>query len=316
MRVLLTALLIAVFVPAFVAFWLVRSVVGYAADTDAVVDSARAADLRGLGIQILVDDVYEELDTDPVFKPIPREQLRAIAEDIVTQRWFDDALRTAHAAFVRAILDARDDAVIDLRDTRRQLTESLDGLRERALDECAAVLGPALCSGDEAAEQVVGAYDAKARAAVADIPDEIDLVDELGVKDVEQIRSRLGDTRTVQWVGLGVLLVCLLAIMALNAGAFSRLLWATGLALALAAAAYLIVVAGARASGEEAVRDEMLARLGPDDAAPADELALALSLQVARDATGYAHGPVLVIGGLGVIALVGAAITGGARRRA
>lgn len=316
MRVLLTALLIAVFVPAFVAFWLVRSVVGYAADTDAVVDSARAADLRGLGLQILVDDVYEGLQRDPDLQPIPREQLRAIADDIVTQAWFDDALRTAHAAFVRAIVDARDDAVIDLRDTRAQLTDSLAALRDRALARCADVLGADVCQSEASVELLVAGYDAKARAALADIPDEIDLVREMDVKDVEQIRSRLGDTRTVQWVGLGVLLVCLLAIMALNAGAFSRLLWATGLALALAAAAYLIVVAGARASGEEAVRDEMLARLGPDDAAPADELALALSLQVARDATGYAHGPVLVIGGLGVIALVGAAITGGARRRA
>lgn len=265
MRRLVTALLTIVFVLAFCGYFAVRSLLAYARDTEAVVATARAAGLRETSVTLATEMIHAELVRSPRLLDVPRPQIALIVGEVITDRWVDTVVRAAHASVVAAIDGAGDSAgpsaAIDLEPTKHSLTTAFAGLASRARAECAAILGPERCESSSEARAALAAYQSSVRAAIRRIPDRIEILTALAASgpaerldaiiDVETLRQRLADLDTLRWIGLAVLIACLLAIALVNHRPLGRLLQATGAALTGAAVTYLAA-------------SKLLAWLGPD----------------------------------------------------
>jgi len=249
MRTLLTAVLTIAFAAAFVAVCVVHSLVAVTADEDAFVALARDGRVRDSLIDALEVAAYRELAADPRLPEPSRPALRELIAGVVDQAWFERSLRRAHGDLRGALAGASDTAVIDLREVKRHVRGAFREVGERAVAECAAVFGPQACSSSAEARQLFAMYEGEVAAAIGDLPDEVDLVAAVGgrrgrgpvseIAELRQVRERLADLRTYRWLGLGLVVIGFGLIALVNATSVARCLTACGLALALAAGAYL-----------------------------------------------------------------------------
>ncbi|WP_428261542.1 hypothetical protein [Haliangium sp.] len=251
MRSFFTFVLTVLFIVGFATFFGVSAVLGYARDTDAVVAGANAAEARESAVELVTEMVYQELKRDPRLAGVPRFQISAAVASVIDQAWFDDALRGAHRSLVAAVDGAADTAVIELEPTKASLVRALAALEARAQTQCAQILGSVACASNAQAEAALAAFGEHSRAAVASIPERLSVVEAVEAAgrlnrvgerlQLDQLQSRRGTLQLLRWLGLGLLALGLGLIAAINSGSTSRMLRATGRALAVAAALYLAV---------------------------------------------------------------------------
>jgi len=326
MRLLLTLPLTLLFAVAFAGFFVLDSVARYTADADAFVETAREAQVRKTLVDVTEEFIYGEMQKDPGLGTVSRSELRAMVEGVITEEWFEASVRAAHAAAMAALDEARASAVVDLRDTKRALRDAVAELERRAGEACAKLMGTDACADADQARRLLAAYRKRADAAIGQIRDEVDIVEQLtgdrgrggakGVTELETVRERLGDVRTLRWVGLGVLIACLLLIAVINASPLSRMLRATGLALVLGAGLYLVTVSATSGYLRD-VADEHVAELRKRQAGldrydrMIAEGSERFTVELVARSTGHSTGPVLLMGLIGL----GAFVAGLAGRR-
>jgi len=178
-----------------------------------------------------------------------------------------------------------------------------------------------VCGRPDQVAYAIATFRRTAAAAIDRIPEQIDLATAMTggrrtrVLELDQVRGRMGDLRTYRWIGLGVLIVCLAVIATINRRPLSRLLVATGLVLALAAGAYLVLVHGV---ASDMARDEATRVLGELHErrwaqGSVEELTASSSerfaLELLERSTGHASGIVSIIGVVGLGLLAGGIVT-------
>jgi hypothetical protein len=255
MRRLVTFLLILIFSAGFCGFFAIQSLVTYARDTDAVVATARSADLRRTGVDLATNVIYDELRSSRLLANVPKQQLAVAVREVMTDDWVAGTVRDAHAGLVAAIDGAGDTAELDLGPTKDSLSRAFAQLGARALAECAAFLGPGPCVSSAKAKVALAAYQASVQMAIRRIPERVDLLAAPGaatdasgpaarigaIIDVDTLRRRLNDLGALRWLGLAALGVGLVLIALVNWRPAGRTLQATGTALTAAAISYLLL---------------------------------------------------------------------------
>jgi hypothetical protein len=253
MRRLVTFLLTLIFVAGFCGFFAIQSLVTYARDTDAVVATARAADLRRTSVELATEVIYEELSSSAMLANVPKQQLAVAVREVITDQWVEGTVRDAHAGLVAALdgAGAGDRAEIDLGPTKDSLSKAFALLGARARAECAAILGPGPCVSSAKAKVAMAAYQVSVQTAIRRIPDRVDLLAALEASrqaervetliDPGTLRRRLNDLGALRWLGLAALGVGLVLIALVNWRPAGRTLQATGRALGVAAVAYLLL---------------------------------------------------------------------------
>lgn len=320
MRSLISLPLILIFAVAFAGFFLLDSVARYASDADAFAETAREARVRGTLVEVTEEFIYGELQKDPTLAGISREELRAIVDGVISEAWFDESVRAAHRATLEALDEAKESAIVDLRGTKRALRDAMADLERRAGEACVRLLGAQACADADQAAVALAAYRARSELAIGRIADEIDIVAEITgdgsraaakrVTELELVRKHLGNVRTLRWIGLGVVVGCLVLLALINGGRLSRMLRAVGFALILGAALYLVTVSVTSGYLREVAaehlaeaRDERVQLAGYDRMLAEGSQRFAVEL-VARS-TSHSTGAVLLIGVVGLFALAG-----------
>jgi hypothetical protein len=320
MRLLFTIPLTLVFVVVFAGFFLLDSVARYSSDADAFVETAREAKVRETLIDVTEELIYGELRKDPNLQQVSRAELSAMIEGVITEAWLDASIRAAHAATMSALDEAKESAVIDLRKTKLELHEAMAELERLAGEACVQFMGADACADADQAAYLLKLARARGDHAIDRIEDEVDIVAELTGKDgrgkaaevaeLETVKKRLGDIRTLRWVGLGILIVCLALIAWINGDPLARLLRATGLALVLGAGLYLVTVSATsdyvrEQAGEHIAgvreRHSQLDRVDRALAEGSERFTVELVARSTRQSTT----PVLLLGLVGLIALGG-----------
>jgi hypothetical protein len=251
MRRLATFLLTSIFIAGFCGFFAIQSLVTYARDTEAVVDTAKAANLRKAAVELTAGAIHAELQRSTRLGKVPKLQLTVAVGDVISDRWVEGAVRDAHTALVAALDGAGDKAEIDLRPTKDSLASAFALLGASAIKRCAEFLGTGPCSSGPRAAVAMATYTRGVKAAVESIPDRLDLLDALeasgqakrvqALVNVDDLRRRLNDLGALRWLGLAALGVGLVLIALVNWRPAGRTLQATGTALILAAVVYLVL---------------------------------------------------------------------------
>ncbi len=257
MRSFITLIATWLFIFGFVGFFAISALLGFARDSDEVVATAHAAEVRENAVALTAELVAQELSRDPRLKLVPRAQIAAVIDGVIAPAWFDDTLRDAHSGLVHAVDSARGegDAVIELGPTKRRLRGAFGDLKQRARSECEKLVGPKPCSDSAEAGRIVTSYQKAANAAIGRLPDEIDILDGIeralaegqaktGVAtpvDAPTVRDWLTDVQRLRWLGLAVLIAGLVLIAVINSERWSRVFWSVGRALALASGVYLAI---------------------------------------------------------------------------
>jgi len=255
MRRLVTSLLTLIFIAGFCSFFAVQSLVTYARDTDAIVATARAADLRRTGVELVTDVIYQELSGSARLANVPKQQLAVAVREVITEPWVEGAVRDAHAGLVAALDGAGDDAGdragFDMKLTKDSLSRAFVLLGEQVRAKCAVILGPGPCVSSDKAKRAMVAYQNGVQAAIRRIPDRVSLLAALeasgqaervdAIIDVDTLRRQLDDLGALRWVGLATLGLGLVLIALVNWRPPGRTLQATGTALTAAPIAYLLL---------------------------------------------------------------------------
>jgi len=252
LRYLVNALAGAAFVIGLPAVLLVDSAVRYAESGEALVESARSAGLREAMVDATAALVVGEVARDPTAAAVDRVFVRGAVDRVLSAEWFDDTIRSIHAAGLAGVSRA---AGADLEPFKAALRERLGLLEERAGSACRDLFGETPCRDRSRAQELIAAYQRRAQRAVARIPDHILIWrDAGGAED-------LGLLVTARWAGLGLLLTSALALALANRrrpGALGGFLAAAGglslaifLALRLAAAGPIAHVLIRRAEIDE-----------------------------------------------------------------
>lgn len=320
MRLLLTIPLTLLFAVSFAGFFVLDSVARYAADPDAFVDTAREAKVRDTLIDVTEEFIHGEVQKDPALAGVSRTEVRAMIEGVISEQWFEQTVRAAHAEALAAVDDAREDAIIDLRDTKRELHAAVAELQRRAGTACEQLLGADTCADADRAALLVAAFRARADTAIDRIRDQVDIAAELsghrgrsgaaGVTEIETVKRRLGDIRSWRWIGLGVLIGCLALIALVNSSPLARLLRAVGIALVLGAALYLIAVSATSGYLREQATEHLSAvrdrheRLDRYDRM-IEQGTERFTVELVSRSTSHSTGPVVLLGLIGLGAFAG-----------
>jgi hypothetical protein len=251
MRRLVTYLLTLIFVAGFCGFFAIQSLVTYARDTDAVVDTAKAAKLRDTAVSLTAGMIHAELRSSAQLGNVPKAQLTAAVEQVITDDWVAGTVRDAHAGLVAAVDGAGHTAEIDLGPTKDSLSKAFALLGVSAIKRCAEFLGTGPCSSSAKAKVAMAAYQLSVQTAIRRIPERVNLLAALEASgqaerveafiDVDGLRRRLNDLGALRWLGLAALGVGLALIALVNWRPPGRTLQSTGTALIVAGVAYLVV---------------------------------------------------------------------------
>ena len=259
MRSVITFFATWLFVLGFVGFFAISALLGYARDTESIVETARAAEVRTAAVDLTTELVAQELARDALLKQVPKVQIAAIVGNVIGPTWFDTTLRETHGGLVAAIdnVNGNGNAIVDLTPTKRNLRAAFSDLKQRARRECETLIGAAGCRDQAEAMRVMTAYERRAKAAIARLPDEVDILAGLerairasqtaaGVTaefaptlDARTLQAWLGDVHRLRWLGLGLLVACLALIAMMNSRSWGLIFWSSGRALALASGTYL-----------------------------------------------------------------------------
>jgi len=303
MRFLLSAILGILVIAAFIAFFLLSSVVGYVDSPERLVESTHEGSLRKVIVEQTATYIADEVAADPTLANMSVEQLRAIVGSVVTQEWLDETLITAHGAVKRAVHGVEATAVLDLRGIKLALSGALSDLKIRAESNCAELLGADACSDADASRRMIAAFEARSLVAIGHLDNEIDLLQELQGADREnavKLQRGLESIETVRMLSLIVLIMGCAVFIAVNARPLSRLLLATGTIASLSSAIYLvaIVMSESRASHEVSLASSA------HSSAEAGTLAGRFVHQVIGGAVGGSSVRVGCIGGVGLVLIV------------
>lgn len=303
MRLLLSALFGMLFLAAFIAFFLLGSVVDYVDSPDRLVASASEGGLRDAIVDQTAEYIAKEVAADPTLETMSVPELRSMVGTVITKAWLEDSLRLAHKAFKSAIHGAETSAVLDLRGIKSALGTALSELKIRAANSCETFLGAEACSDEQVSRAMVASFEARALLAIAQVHDEIDLMQELRGSqrdDAEQLQKGLESMETVRMLALVVLILSLAIFIAFNSRPFSRFAIATGILATVSSVVYLIAIA----VSESIATDEVAKQTRLDGDSQAAELGSKLATQLVGDAVTGATLPVTMVGIAGVVLLV------------
>jgi hypothetical protein len=257
MRVVGTIFFGLLFTIGLIVFFLFNSVTRYPLDTEAVVDTLRAADVRTATLDTLEAMLRREIrdrPEDPLFADFVIGQARAQLETVITEQWFYDTIGTAHRG-MKDFLERGEDAVrIDLAGTKERLTSLLFEAGRHGVEMCDVVGGGRECrSMARDFQRTLRRYRGQIDQAMSRVPDVVNLTWLLSMGGVEpgsleaspelqEARRTLRQLAYVRWIGLGTLVVMLGLIALINKRSLQRILFNVGLVAGLAGAAYLAVV--------------------------------------------------------------------------
>ena len=303
MRLLLSALLGMLFLAAFIAFFLIGSVVGYVDSPDRLVESASKGGLREAIIEQTAEYIAAEVAADPTLETMSVPELRSIVGSVITKAWLEESLVLAHKAFKSAIHGAETTAVLDLRGIKSALGTALSELKGRAEGNCELLLGAEACSDAQASQAMVAAFETQALLAIGQLHDEIDLMKQLHGSqrdDAAKFQEGLESLETVRMLALVVLILSLALFIALNSRPFSRFAISTGVLAVFSSVVYLIIIA----VSEGLATDEVAKQSQLDGDTGAAALGAKVATQVVGDAVTGATLPVTMVGLAGLVLLV------------
>lgn len=265
-RVFFTIVLGLVFQLAFLAFFVLNSVVGLPTDSEAVVGALRDGDLHGAMVDLVDDRVRRQVRTrspDPDYADHVTKQIRPLVEEAVPERWFYETLEKAHEGLVRYVEKGKDNTSIDLTDLKSKLKMLLLQLGSEVVAQCEAEgASSRVCTRVGELNSTYKTYRAQVETAVESLPDETNLTALIIAgsggqqadteKRMASQRKKLGDARdrlakldTVRWAAVGVLAFLLLLVALINKRTVSRMLVNVGLVLSISCVFYLVSVEAA-----------------------------------------------------------------------
>lgn len=303
MRFLLSALAGLLFLAAFIAFFLLTSVVGYVDSPDRLVASAREGGLRDTIIEQTSQYIVDQVAADSSLQNMSVPEVRGIVAGVITQEWLDGSLTLAHGAVKNAIHGAEASAVLDLREIKTALGQALSNLADRAEMNCENLLGAQACSNAQESKRMVAAFERSANAAIAQLDDEIDLMQELqgsSREEAKRLQEGLESMETVRMLALVVLIMSLAFFIILNHRPFGRFAVATGVLGIVSSATYLVAIAVSEGIAQDALAKQAGREAGPE----AGELAARLTNELVSGAISGSTLPVVLVGVAGLALVV------------
>lgn len=304
MRIVLSAIFGMLSLAAFIAFFLLSSVVAYVESPEGIVESANEGGLRESIVEHTAEYIADEVAADPSLQTMSVEQLRGIVGGVITREWLESTLTEAHAAFKSAIHGAEETAVLDLRGIKAALSQALSDLKTRAETSCRDLLGAEACADEQASKIMVAAFEVRALSAIAQLHDEIDLLAQWQGPErhnARQVQEGLESLQTVRMLSLVVLIMSLALFIAFNSRPWSRMAMATGVLALLSSVTYLVVIE----VSERMATDEVAKQAGRESTNQAAEIGAELTNRLVADAVSGSTLPVVMVGlgGLGLIVI-------------
>ena len=302
MRTVLSALFGMLFVAAFIAFFLLSSVVDYVEFPEGIVETANEGGLREAIVEHTAEYIAQEVAADPSLQTMSVAQLRGIVGGVITKEWLERALTQAHEAFKNALHGAEETAVLDLRGIKSALGQALSELKARAETSCSDLLGAEACADEQASKVMVAAFEVRALTAIAQLHDEIDLLAQFqgpARQDAREVQKGLESFQTVRMLSLVVLIMSLALFIAFNSRPWSRMAMATGVLAIATSVIYLLVVE----VSERMASDEVVKQASAESATQAAEIGAELTNRLVADAVSGSTLPVVMVGlgGLGLV---------------
>ncbi|MBI5502187.1 MAG: hypothetical protein HY907_18225 [Deltaproteobacteria bacterium] len=322
MRILGTIVLGFLFLIAFGAFFLFQSVTGYPGDTEAVVSTLRAADVRTATLDTLEAQLTEKVRAeaeDPVFAEFALSQSRQVIDQVITDEWFYSTIGQAHRGLVDFLESGTDKVRIDLTETKDRLRRMLWEAGRHGVEVCDAVGGDRACyDSARDLQRTLEVYRRQVDATMAGVPDTVNLTWLLtrggvepgaveGSSELAEAREGLQRLAMVRWAGLGALLLLLGLIVLVNMRSLPRMMVNAGIVLALASAVYLGAVSALSAWLGDAMEEKVAAERAEAASQGEPEFGHVAAGRVVTEVfsrmTGRATVPVsiLLIGGLGLL---------------
>ncbi|MFO0614586.1 MAG: hypothetical protein U0414_18520 [Polyangiaceae bacterium] len=302
MRTFAAAVLTVLFVAAFVSHLALTAVLDVGTSTPTFVATARAADVRGLLLDVAEASVLEaaQREAGPVLAPALGAGVRGALDEAAPEGWFYTALGASHEGLMRYLDGATGGGEVDL-------TEVRSAVRRQVAKTAAIAPGANAAKLTATVDRLAAAIPEKVSMTmlVANAAAELDANQRTAL--LRGLRSDLATLRTARLATLigGIVALVLLALVSMKTAA--RGLVTVGIALVLASAVYV----GAGFALQHVVRDRVVAGLEkarsrdtPVGAALANglgRLADTAGRAVSRDADGPAYAAV----GLGLALLVG-----------
>lgn len=324
MRSLFTAFMTFLFAVGFAGFFVVGSVLGYLADADAFVATAREAELRVAIVDAVEANTMANLAEDPLVSTIKATGFRTLVDRAITDEWLEGKLREVHGSVISAVDEATETAVIDLVATKLVLSDAVTEARANGTTTCESLFGAAACRSRTEIEARMTRFERSINLAISRIPDSVDLVElTSGVgqstpeiaRRTSEVRRTLGWIRALRWIALGLLAVGLLVIAVINAPSWARMMRAAGAALLSGAIFYVIVVFGYVTLASAAL--ERAGEVG-DNRPRVEQIATVTSARLARaavrDSAYRANFEVGALGALGLTLIVVGALVPRRRR--
>jgi hypothetical protein len=334
MRVFGTIVLGSLFAIAFAAFFLFQSVTRYPLDTDAIVETLRAADVRTAALDTLEDAVRRQVledPEDPVFAEFAVSQSRTVIDQVITDEWFYDTVGQAHRGLVDFLEQGADRTQIDLTAIKDRLREMLWEAGRHGVEMCDAVnAGRACRDAARDVQRTLRRYRGQVEQAMARVPDKVNLTWLLTMggaapgelersAGLVEVRQALETMRMLRWLGLGALILLLGLVALINMRSLQRILVNCGVVLACASALYLAAApVGARLiSGEvrERLAAERAAATSRGEAVYPHIAAERVVTEILRRVTGGSDTPVYGCLGLGLALVAGGIVLHIVRRR-
>ena len=299
LRTFINAVAGLVFVVGFPAVLFVDAAVRYGRDGDAWVDSARSARLRESLADATSALVVGEVSRDASLAAVDRVFVRAGIDNVLTPQWFDDTIRSVHAAAATSAAGAARTAAVDLEGFKSALEVRLGLIGDRAGDTCRQLYGADPCADQGRAQQLIEHYRLRAQRAIGRIPDRLLLWRDTGGVDLRTLGA-------IRWLALALVLASALTLGLVN----RRRPAALGAILAGGAGLFLAGVLVLRLIASGPVARLLLARAGIDERGDqpvgiAARGLRAFTSEIVADATRGATiaACVLVAAGLGLAAL-------------
>ena len=334
MRILGTVVFGFLFLVAFGSFFLFQSVTGYPADTEAVVGTLRAADVRTATLDVLESKIREEVQKDaedPIFAEYILSQSRQVIDEVITDEWFYDSIGQAHRGLVDFLESGTDRVRIDLTQTKERLRTLLWEAGRHGVEMCDAVgAGRACYDRARDLQRTLRAYRRQVDQAMAQVPDTANLTWLLTMggaepgavensSDLAEVREGLDKLAKARWYGFGGLVVLLGLIVLINKRSLPRMMVNVGAVLAISSAIYLAAVSALGGLLGDAM-EEQLANARAEAAARGEpEYAHVAAGRVVTEVfsrvTGRATVPVTIVLVIGVGLFGGGTVLHVARRR-
>lgn len=209
LRTFINAVAGLVFVVGFPAVLFVDAAVRYGRDGDAWVNSARSARLRESLADATSALVVGEVSRDASLAAVDRVFVRAGIDNVLTPQWFDDTIRSVHAAAATSAAGAARTAAVNLEGFKSALEVRLGLIGDRAGDTCRQLYGADPCADQGRAQQLIEHYRLRAQRAIGRIPDRLLLWRDTGGVNLRTLGA-------IRWLALALVLASALTLGLVN----------------------------------------------------------------------------------------------------